>query len=73
MEWTPEGEEALQSLKRYLASPPVLVDLAEKEPSLLYIPTWATLAGQSSCKQGEEPTDALTASQADNQPGTRHL
>ena len=25
VEWTPEAEEALQSLKRYLASPPVLV------------------------------------------------
>ena len=25
VEWTPETEEALQSLKRYLASPPILV------------------------------------------------
>ena len=37
VEWTPEAEEALQSLKRYLASPPVLVAPAEKEPLLLYI------------------------------------
>ena len=36
VEWTPEAEEALQSLKRYLASPPVLVAPAEKEPLLLY-------------------------------------
>ena len=30
MEWTPEAEEALQSLKCYLASPPVLVAPAER-------------------------------------------
>ena len=37
MEWNPEAEEALQSLKSYLASPPVLVAPMEKEPLLLYI------------------------------------
>ena len=37
MEWTPEAEDALQSLKRYLASPPILVAPMEKEPLLLYI------------------------------------
>ena len=37
MEWTREAEEALQSLKRYLASPPILVALAEKETLLLCI------------------------------------
>ena len=37
MEWTPEAEEALQSLKRYLASPLILVAPAKKEPRMLYI------------------------------------
>ena len=37
VEWTPEAEEALQSLKRYLAPPPVLAAPAEKKPLLLYI------------------------------------
>ena len=37
VEWNPEAEEALQSLKSYLASPPVLVAPMEKEPLLLYI------------------------------------
>ena len=37
VEWNPEAEEALQSLKSYLASPPILVAPMEKEPLLLYI------------------------------------
>ena len=37
MEWTPKAEEALQSLKSYLASPPVVMAPAGKEPLLLYI------------------------------------
>ena len=37
MQWTPEDEEALQSLKSYLASPPILVAPVDKEPLLLYI------------------------------------
>ena len=35
VEWTPEAEEAIQSLKRCLASPPILVAPTEKEPLLL--------------------------------------
>ena len=37
VEWSPEAEEAFQSLKSYLASPPILVAPMEKEPLLLYI------------------------------------
>ena len=37
VEWTPEAEEALQSLKRYLASPPILMAPTKREPLLLYI------------------------------------
>ena len=33
----PEVEEALRSLKSYLASPPILVAPVDKEPLLLYI------------------------------------
>src|SRR5664279_3326826 len=35
--WTPEAEAALQDLKRYLATPPILVAPKPKEPLLLYI------------------------------------
>ena len=37
MEWTPEAEEALNSLERYLTSAPIVVATTEKEPLLLYI------------------------------------
>ena len=37
IEWTPEAEKALQSLKRYLSSPPVLVAARPGEPLLLYV------------------------------------
>ena len=37
VQWTSEAEEALQSLKSYLASPPILVAPVDKEPLLLYI------------------------------------
>ena len=37
MQWTLEAEEALQYLKSYLASPPILVAPVDKEPLLLYI------------------------------------
>ena len=37
IEWTPKAEAALQSLKEYLASPPILVAPCSREPLLLYI------------------------------------
>jgi hypothetical protein len=37
MKWTPEAEAALQDLKRYLSSPPVLVTPKPQEPLLLYL------------------------------------
>lgn len=36
-EWTPEAEVALQEMKKYLASPPVLLALNPGEPLLLYV------------------------------------
>jgi hypothetical protein len=35
--WTPEAQEALDSLKNMLKSPPILTALTPKEPMLLYI------------------------------------
>ena len=37
VQWTPEAEEALQSLKSYLASPTILEAPVDQEPLLLYI------------------------------------
>jgi hypothetical protein len=37
MNWTPEAEAALQDLKEYLSSPPVLVAPRPQETLLLYL------------------------------------
>ena len=37
MDWTPEAEAALQDLKRYLSSTPILVAPKPQEPLLLYL------------------------------------
>ena len=37
VEWTPEAEAALQDLKKYLSSTPVLVAPKPQEPMLLYL------------------------------------
>jgi hypothetical protein len=37
--WTPEAQEALNSLKNLLNSPPILTASAPEEPMLLYITT----------------------------------
>jgi hypothetical protein len=37
IQWTPEAEVALQDLKKYLASPPILVTLKPGEPPPLYV------------------------------------
>ncbi|MBI0384688.1 hypothetical protein JBE27_52635 [Streptomyces albiflaviniger] len=39
VQWTPEAEAALQDLKRYFASPPILVAPKPNEPLLLYVAT----------------------------------
>src|SRR5438034_6526346 len=36
-EWNPEAERALQGLKEYLSSPPVLTAPLPEEPLLLYV------------------------------------
>ena len=37
IEWTPEAEAALQDLKKYLSSTPILVAPKPQEPLLLYL------------------------------------
>ena len=39
MEWTPEAEAALQDMKKYLSSTPILVVPKPQEPLLLYLAT----------------------------------
>ena len=37
IDWTPEAEQALQDLKRYMSSRPILVASKQGEPLLLYL------------------------------------
>jgi hypothetical protein len=37
VQWTPEADAVLQELKRYLASPPILIMPKPSEPLLLYV------------------------------------
>jgi len=41
-EWTPEADAAFQDLKRYLTSPPVMVELRPLEPLVLYLASTLT-------------------------------
>ena len=80
VEWNPEAEEALQSLKSYLASPPVLVAPMEKEPLLLYIAATNQVisavlvakcdASRKKSSKGKRPGDPFQAqSSKKGQPG----
>ena len=46
MEWTPEAKAALQDLKKYLSSTPVLVAPKPQEPLLLYLAATNPLLGK---------------------------
>ena len=59
LEWTPEAEAALQDLKKYLSSPPILVAPKPKERLLLYIA--ATNQVVSSALVVEREEDGITA------------
>jgi hypothetical protein len=61
--WTPEAQEALDSLKNMLKSPPILTALTPEEPILLYIVT-PGFKGKpkciNTCAPGSSFTHALT-------------
>ena len=57
VQWTPEAEEALQSLKSYLASPPILVAPVDKEPLLLYIAATNQVVSAVLVVECDAPTD----------------
>jgi hypothetical protein len=53
--WTPKAQEALDSLKDLLKSPPVLTALTTEEPMLLYISTTTQLVSAALVVEREEP------------------
>jgi hypothetical protein len=53
--WTPKAQEALDSLKNILKSPPILTALTTEEPMLLYISAATQVVSATLVVQREEP------------------
>jgi hypothetical protein len=53
--WTPEAQEALDSLKNLLKSPPILTALTTEEPMLLYISAITQVVSAALVVEREEP------------------
>ena len=63
IEWTPEAEAALQDLKRYLSSTPILVAPKPREPLLLYLAATNQVVSTALVAQREVNEEALTAAE----------
>ena len=59
MEWTPEAEAALQDLKRYLSSTPIIVAPKPQEPLLLYLATTNQVVSAALVAQREVDEEAM--------------
>jgi hypothetical protein len=57
--WTPEAQEALDSLKSMLKSPPILTAPTPEEPMLLYITTTTQVVSAILVVEREEPGRSL--------------
>ncbi len=69
MEWTPEDEAALQDLKKYLSSTPVLVAPKPQEPLLLYLAATNQVVSAALVAQREVDKEAATAAEStDGEP-----
>ena len=69
MKWTPEAEAALQDLKRYLSSMPILVAPKPQEPLLLYLVATNQVVSVALVAQREvEGEAAATAKPSDDGP-----
>jgi hypothetical protein len=53
--WTPEAQEALDSLKNMLKSPPILTAPTPEEPMLLYISATTQVVSAALVVEREEP------------------
>ena len=70
MKWTPKAEAALQDLKRYLSSTPILVAPKPQEPLLLYLAATNQVVSAALVveREGEEEKTA-EARPSDEEPG----
>jgi len=63
IEWTLEAEAALQDLKKYLSSMPILVAPKPQEPLLLYLAATNQVVSASLVAQREVDKEAVTAAE----------
>ena len=69
MEWTPEAKAALQDLKKYLSSTPILVAPKPQEPLLLYLAATNQVVSATLVAQREVDEEAVaTAEPAEGEP-----
>ena len=61
MEWTPEAEAALQDLKKYLSSTPILVAPKPRESLLLYLAATNQVVSAALVAQREVDEEAVAA------------
>ena len=65
MEWTPEAEAALQDLKKYLSSTPILVTPKPQESLLLYLAATNQVVSATLVAQREVSTEAIAMTEPD--------
>ena len=65
MEWTPEAEAALQDLKRYLSSAPILVEPRPQEPLLLYLAATNQVVSAALVAKREIDDEVIAATEPD--------
>lgn len=65
MEWTPEAEAALQDLKKYLSSVPILVAPRPQEPLLLYLAATNQVVSAALVVQREIDDEVIAATEPD--------
>ena len=69
IEWTPEAEAALQDLKKYLSSTPILVAPKPQESFLLYLAVMNQVVSAALVAQREVDEEAAMAAEpADGKP-----
>ena len=69
VEWTPEAEAALQDLKKYLSSTPVLVAHKPQEPLLLYLAATNQVVSAALVAQREVDEEAVAVARlSDDEP-----
>src|SRR4051812_22137648 len=69
VEWTPEAEAALQDLKKYLSSTPILVAPRPQEPLLLYLAATNQVVSAALVAQREvDEETTMAAGPAEGEP-----